>query len=234
MVICKQCGAPMGDNALSCGKCGAGVENAPELIKQGLIKDLERFKKLLGDASELSPQIRPQSDFPSAPASGLKKRTLMKYLWPYLVAGIGAATVLYIIIVVMTLQSAVSSGYYNSSRYSRADLESSLAGGVYGGYILAALVGVAIIGIGIFIAKKKRASFNNNVDYMIREVNEKYNQGVKNLQMREQLNKKLREMQKYESLVPEEYQRCDKLGEIIDLLKSDKAQTVEEAIAQLG
>lgn len=235
MINCKQCGAPMGDNAITCGKCGAPTEKAPELIKDELLKKLERFKALLGEASELGSQIKPQSEFPSEPNADFKKRTLMKYLWPYLVGGIGAASVLYLIIVIATMVSAVNSGNYKYSRYGTSSLDpSSLMGSIYGGYFLAALVGVAIIFIGIIIAKKKRNSFNTNADYMIREYNQKYQEGVRNQQMSDRLNKLIREMSQYEELVPVEYQDCEKLGKIIDQIKSGKAYTVEEAISQLA
>ena len=225
----------MGDNAVTCGKCGAPTEKAPEIIKNDLLKKLERFKTLLGEASDLGSKIKPQSEFPSTPNGDFKKRTLMKYLWPYLVVGIGVASVLYLVIVVVTMLSAVNSGAYKYSRYGTSSLDpSSLMGGIYGGYLLAAIVGVAIIFIGIIIAKKKRNSFNTNADYMIREYNQKYQEGLKNLEMSNRLNKLIGEMSQYEHLVPVEYQDCEHLGKIIDQIKSGKAYTVEEAISCLA
>ena len=44
----------------------------------------------------------------------------------------------------------------------------------------------------------------------------------------------LREIRKYEPLVPEEYQDPDSITKIIELIKSDKAATVDEACALLG
>lgn len=235
MINCKQCGAPMGDNAITCGKCGTPTDRAPEIIRDDLLKKLERFKSLLSEASDLGSRIRPQSEFPSAPNGDFKKRTLMKYLWPYLVGGIGAASILYIVIVIVTMVSAVDSGNYRYSRYGTSSIDpSSFMGSIYGGYFLAALVGVAIIFIGIIIAKKKRNSFNTNADYMIREFNQKYQEGVRNQQMSDRLNKLIGEMAQYEYLVPTEYQDCENLGKIIDLIKSGKAYTVEEAISQLA
>ena len=225
----------MGDNAITCGKCGAPTEKAPELIRDDLLKKLERFKTLLGEASDLGSRIKPQSEFPSAPNADFKKRTLMKYLWPYLVGGIGGASILYIIIVVVTMLSAIDSGNYKYSRYGTSSVDpSSFMGSIYGGYFLAALVGVAIIAIGIIIAKKKRNSFNTNADYMIMEYNQKYQEGVRNLEMTNRLNKLISEMSQYEHLVPVEYQDCEQLGKIIDQIKSGKAYTVEEAISQLA
>ena len=44
----------------------------------------------------------------------------------------------------------------------------------------------------------------------------------------------LNNIRKYENLVPEEFQTFDKVNQIIELLKEDKANTIEEACAQLS
>ena len=104
---------------------------------------------------------------------------------------------------------------------------------IYIGYIVCAIVAVAIIIIGVKIAKSKQASFNKNADMMMREQSEKFQKGVKNQRMIDVKNEDLRELRKYEPLVPEEHQNPDSLAKIINLIQNDKASTIEEACAQL-
>ena len=66
---------------------------------------------------------------------------------------------------------------------------------------------------------------------MNREATERYNQGIKNQKMIDLYQENLNEIYKYEPLVPEEHRTADHLGQIIDILKENRAETVDEACA---
>ena len=104
---------------------------------------------------------------------------------------------------------------------------------IYGGYIVAIAVALAIIFMGLFISRKKRDAFNSNADMMNRIASERYQMGLKNERMIDIYQDNLASMRRYEDLVPAEYQTSQKLTLIIEALKEDHADTVEEAIALL-
>ena len=236
MVYCRKCGAPMGDNALSCGKCGAAVDTteAAETRKSLLIKDLEKYKVLLDEVTELNSMIRPVTEFPVSGKVDFKKKTLMRFFWPYLVGGVGAGSIVYIIAAFIVFYSAVSRSNYAMTKSQANSLSYSMVSDVYIGYFTALIVAVAIILIGLKIAKKKQAAFNKDADMMTREHAENYQKGLKNQKMIDIRDENIRELRRYESLVPEKYQTSEGLAQIIDLIKTDKAATVEEACAIIG
>ena len=217
MIKCPNCGAPMGDNASMCGKCGALVSTptADAYKKNTLIRDLTRFRELLLEIEELNTMIRPQSEFPVSDSIIFKKSSFMRYFWPFLVGGIGGASLLYIIIAMITFNSTMNQANYVVSKADMNRISANMVNDIYIGYIVCAIVAVAIIIIGVKIAKSKQASFNKNADMI----------DIK--------NDDIREIRKYEPLVPEEYQDPDSLAKIINLIQNDKASTVEEACAQL-
>ena len=235
MIKCPNCGAPMGDNASMCGKCGALVSTptADAYRKNSLIKQLTRFRELLLEIEELNTMIRPQSDFPVSDSITFKKSSFMRYFWPFLVGGIGGASLLYIIIAMITFNSTMGQANYVVSKADMNRISANMVNDIYVGYIVCAIVAVAIIIIGVKIAKSKQASFNKNADMMMREQAEKFQKGVKNQRMIDVKNEDLREIRKYEPLVPEEHQNPDSLAKIINLIQNDKASTIEEACAQL-
>ena len=104
---------------------------------------------------------------------------------------------------------------------------------IYGGYIVAIAVALAIIFMGLFISRRKRDAFNSNADMMNRIASERYQLGLKNERMIDIYQDNLANMRRYEDLVPAEYQTSQKVSLIIEALKEDKADTVEEAIALL-
>ena len=109
-----------------------------------------------------------------------------------------------------------------------------MVGDVYGGYFAGLIIAVIIIIVGTKIAKRKRDDFNRNSDLMNQIATERYQQGVRNQKMIDIYQENLNSMRKYENLVPEEFQTYDKVNQIIELLKADKANTIEEACAQLS
>ena len=236
MIKCPNCGAPMGDNASTCGKCGALVSTptADAYRKNSLIRDLTRFRELLLEITELNTMIRPQSDFPVSDNISFKKSSFMRYFWPFLVGGIGGASLLYMIIALITFNSTLRQANYVVAQSDVNRISASFVNDIYVGYFVSAIVAVGIIIIGVKISKSKQAAFNKNADMMMREHAEKFQKGVKNQKMIDIKNEDLREIRKYEPLVPEEYQDPDSLAKIIELIRTDKASTVDEACAQLG
>lgn len=242
MAFCKKCGALIPFANGVCSKCGtkatAGGSGKNKLefasgnsgfAKSVTIDQLEKYLQLLCDNEELQTMMKPQSNFPSTPDSGYKKRSFMFYFWPFLVGGIVGGYGVYILATLITVQNAASKALYTNSQAASA----SLMGDAFAGYIVAIIVAAAIIFVGVKIAKRKQTDFNKNADYMIEQAKERYNQGVQNQRMLDLFQQNMGEMRKYESLVPMNLRNPSGVGAIIDLLKEDKAQTIEEACAML-
>ena len=87
--------------------------------------------------------------------------------------------------------------------------------------------------MGLWLSRKKRDAFNSNADMMNRIASERYQKGLQNERMIDIYQDNLANMRRYEELVPAEYQTSQKVSLIIEALKEDKADTVEEAIALL-
>ena len=198
-----------------------------------LIRKLERYRELLAETIELRSRIRPQSEFPVSQHSDFKKRSLMKYFWPYLVGGIGGGSVVYAITAFIAFYSMMNTAKYTLSRDQASSAATRMMGDVYVGYFAAVIIALAIIFIGLKIAKAKQAAFNKNCDYMNAEVAERYQQGQLNARMQSVLDDDLREMRMYETMVPEDFRTPERVTEILALIKQEKAKTVDEACAML-
>ena len=198
-----------------------------------LIRKLERYRELLAETIELRSRIKPQSNFPVSQPSEFKKRSLMKYFWPYLVGGIGGGSLVYGISALITFNSVMNTAKYSLDRAKVESATSQMVNDIYIGYFVAIIVALAIIFIGLKIAKSKQAAFNKNCDYMHAEMAERYQQGVLNQRMQILLDDDLREMRLYESMVPEDFRTPEKITEILSLIKEEKAKTVDEACAML-
>lgn len=237
MEFCKNCGTVLAFAGMVCPRCGnfkgSDADNAAT-GKISLIRTLEKFRDLLGETEELRGMIKPQSEFPMSNEQNYKKRSLMYFFWPFLVGGIGAGTVIYVISTLITVFSAIDSAQYAYSSSDVSSLSSRMVGDVYGGYFAGVIIAVIIIIVGTKIAKRKRDDFNRNSDLMNQIATERYQQGVRNQKMIDIYQENLNSMRKYENLVPEEFQTYDKVNQIIELLKADKANTIEEACAQLS
>ena len=221
MAFCRKCGAAMADDDLVCVKCGTKVANG----KDDLIDKLEKYRQLLGENEELETMIRPQSEFPTSEPV-FKKRSFMKYFWPFLVGGVVGGYLIYFLSSIIIVASTTSA-------YSQATASSAL-GDAFIGFILALVVAAAIIFIGIKISKNKQEAHNSNAEYMMREASDRYQKGLMNQKMVNLYQENINNMRQYERIVPEPYRSSSKVGSILNLLKEDKAQTVEEAIMMLG
>ena len=221
MAFCRKCGEFMADDDLVCVKCGTKVANG----KDDLIDKLVKYKQLLGENEELETMIIPQSEFPTSEPV-FKKRSFMKYFWPFLIAAVVGGYLIYMLSSVIIVATTTSA-------YSQATA-SSVLGDAFVGLILALIVAAAIAFIGVKISKSKQEAHNSNAEYMMRETSERYQKGLMDQKMLNIYQENINEMRQYERIVPEPYRSSAKVGSIINLLNEDKAQTVEEAIMLLG
>jgi len=195
------------------------------LDKRSLISKLERYKQLLVECEDLKSMIKPQSSFPSSPETNFKTKSFMRYFWPFLVGGIIGGYVIYMIASFMTMQMAID--ITGDPKIAASQMLGETLAGLAAGLIVAA----AVIFFGIYVSRRKQAEFNKNIEFMNREATERYNQGIKNQKMIDLYQENLNEIYKYEPLVPEEHRTADHLGQIIDILKENRAETVDEACA---
>ena len=245
MDTCKACGTILPFAGMKCPKCGfskdgdnAAPAGGPAKLfnsdKHILIMNLTKFRDLLSENEELQRMIKPQSEFPRQDEQVYKKRTLMKFFWPFLVGGIGAGILVYIISMIIMLSTVMNAGTQPSMTQAQIDTYTSHAvTDIYGGYFVAIIVALAIIFLGLWLSRKKRDAFNSNADMMNRIASERYQQGLKNERMIDIYQDNLANMRRFETLVPEEYQTSEKLSLIIEALKEGPAETVEDAIAML-
>ena len=245
MDTCKACGTILPFAGMKCPKCGfskdgenvapAGGPARPfNSEKHVLIMNLTKFRDLLSENEELQTMIKPQSEFPRTDEQIYKKRSLMKFFWPFLVGGIGAGIVIYIISMIIMLSTVMNAGTQPSMTQAQIDTYTSHAvSDIYGGYFVAIAVALAIIFLGLWLSRKKRDAFNSNADMMNRIASERYQQGLKNERMIDIYQDNLANMRRFETLVPEEYQTSEKVSLIIEALKEGPAETVEDAIAML-
>ena len=242
MAFCKKCGALLTFANGVCPKCGtqahAGFQGKNKLefssgnsgfTKSVLVNQLESYLQLLIDNEELQSMIKPQNNFPSMPVT-YKKRSFMKFFWPFLVGGVvGGYGVYFLASFIIAYNAAYGSHTYSTSQAASV----SAMGDAFAGLIVALIVAAVIIFFGVKVAKRKQEDFNRNADYMNQEAEARYNQGINNQKMLDLFQSNLNEMRKYEPLIPYEYRNPSYVGAIIDLLQEDKAQSIEEAIAML-
>ena len=197
------------------------------MINYQLISKLEMYKSLLSDNQELETMIKPQSSFPTSTGTTYKKRSFMRYFWPYLIGAIGGGYVVYLITCIMVVSSSPSSR-------TTDEMVMSMLGDFFGGIIAAIVVAVAIIIFGVKVSKRKQRDFNSNADFMNMAENEKYKQGIQNQRMIDVYQENITRMHQYENLLPEEHRNIESINAIIAILNDEKAQTVEEALVLLG
>ena len=228
MVFCRKCGAPMAEEDHVCTRCGTEVQDVVKKTeKSNLLFDLEQYRRLLSENEELKTLMKPQSEFPMSDTSDYKKRSFIKYFWPFILLAVAAYTIVYVMAIAITLAS-LNDIVEHSVSAERATSE--ILGNTFGGFFIAVLVAVAVIVIGIIISKRKQAEFNKNAEFMNMQVSERYKMGLKNQKMIDIYQDNINKMRKYERFVPEKYRTSAKVNEIINIIKEDKADTVEEAI----
>lgn len=223
MAFCRKCGEFMADDDLVCVKCGTKVKTA----KDDLIDKLVRYKQLLSECEELKTMMKPQNSYVSDEPTVYKTRSFMRYFWPFLVGGVVGGYVVYLLATVLSMATI------SDNMTAEAAINMAM-GDVFGGYIVAIIVALAIIIIGIKISKNKQAAFNSNAEYMMSQADKRRQEAQGNQKILNVYQENVTEMHLYEHLVPEQYRTSAKVGTIIDLLKEDKAETVEEACSLFG
>lgn len=215
-----------------CLKCGTvvGQENEAE-VKKDLINKLTEYQTLLSECEELETMMKPQNSFPATEPRPFKKKSFIRYFWPFIIGATGGFYLVYVLAFVISTYSTYTSYNPYTSSVSKSTLERNLIGDYMIGYVVAAIVAVAIIIIGIKIAKSKQAAANSGAERINDELAERYRKGLLNQKMIDLHTDNTRKMRFYEDLVPEEYRTSAQVASIIGLLKEDKAQTVEEACA---
>ena len=204
-------------------------EEVAEKNKNALISKLERYKDLLAENEELDTMIKPQSSFPASEETGFKKRSFIKYFWPFIVA---APVVGYLIYFVSTMIAMSSINSYDASFMTEAEaqlISNQISSDIFMGMIVAIIVAAAIIIFGIVLCKRKQADFNSSADFMIRQASERYQKGLENQRMINLKQSNIQQMYQYESMVPNEYRTSFSVERLIEYIKNDEAKTVEEA-----
>jgi hypothetical protein len=171
--------------------------------------------------------MKPQNSYVSDEPAVYKTRSFMRYFWPFLVGGVVGGYVVYLLATVLSVATL------SDNMTAEAAINMAM-GDVFGGYIVAIIVALAIIIIGIKISKNKQAAFNSNAEYMMRQADKRRQEAQDNQKILNVYQENVTEMHLYEHLVPEQYRTSAKVGTIIDLLKEDKAETVEEACSLFG
>ena len=231
MLFCRKCGGPMEDGDHVCLKCGTVVGNENEKdVKKELINNLSEYQTLLSECEELETMIKPQGNFPVTESVSFKKKSFIRYCWPFIIGAAGGFYLVYMLAMVISTYSAFNSYNPYTSNVSEESVKMSMMGDFMIGWIAAVIVALAVIFIGIKISKKKQAAFNSNIDKMTTEISERYKKGLLNQKMIDLHTQNTNKMRFYEDLVPEDYRTSTLVASIINILKEDRAQTVEEAI----
>ena len=223
----------MSDLAQTCLYCKTSIGEAGSMsAKDDLILSLSKYQTLLSECEELETQIKPMSSFPISEPPVSKKRSFMKYFWPYIIVAAVGFYVTYIGTTLVTI-SSTSNLAKSQIRPNAQALSNRLMTETVIGWVVAILIALTVVIIGIKISKRKQADFNREAARMTVELQERYQKGLRNQKMITIYEENERMMRQYEPLVPEEYRTSAFVGQIVNLLKEDKAQTVNEAIELL-
>ena len=212
MIICKQCGAPMGDNAISCGKCGAENTERVGLDKQDLLAKLGRFKQLLDESSELAPKIRPQFEFPTSSSCNFAKKSFMRYFWPYMVGAVVTVNVLYFL------------GYILYISLDTPLLFSLLSA-------IGVIAMIVILIVGGKTAVKRRNELNIQVDNRNQSERKKYREIQEKTELlKTQYANKKNSLSIYNDIVPLKNRNSRHMIRVKSLLQTNKAETFADAL----
>ena len=230
MLFCRKCGSPMEEGDHVCLKCGTVVGQEDEAKnKKELIKKLTEYHTLLSECEELETMIKPQNSFPATEPQPAKKKSFIRYFWPFIIgAGLGYIVV-YILATLLSMYTNLNSYNPYKPGASKSALEMNMMGDIMIGYLVAIIVAVAIIIIGVKIARSKQNTYNSSADRINAELSERYKKGLLNQKMIDLHTSNVHKMALYEELVPEEYRTSAQVAVLLDILKNDRAQTVEEA-----
>lgn len=236
MIFCSKCNSPMIEGEKVCSRCGTpiGAVNPVSGMthdKDSVVKKLEDFQVLLAECEELKTMIRPQSEFPMSDRSEYKKRSFMKYFWPFLVGAVVGFYAVYMVGVMIIAFSAVNSG----TRYVSEDaFVNATMGDTFAAFICGLIIAAVIIFFGVKVSKRKQHDFNSSADQMNMAIQERYKKGLQNQRMLDIYQDNITKMHLYEYLVPEKYQTSYHVGQLIEVLKDGRADDLQTAYAVLG
>ena len=220
-------GAAANNNANNDSVTPFGAASAATLGKNTLLRDLKDYRELISETEELKAKIKPQSEFPKSNEEMYKKRSFIKYFWPFVVAAPVAGYLIYIISYGIMMSSVKAKAQMGLDAEAARAAVTSIMGDLMGGIAVAIIVAAAIIIFGIIICRRKQGEFNSNAEYMNNMVNERYQKGLENQRMIDLYQEDISKMRKYETMVPKEYQNYSDVGKMIELLEEDRATTIE-------
>ena len=213
MAYCKKCGAYITKEDEFCGKCGTKQSTGEfdqNMDKKDLLKKLDEYRLLLDEYEYLKDKVKPQESFPSYEENTFKKRSFIRYFWPFLVIGLGAFYLIYM--------AAALLGGYNKDAIT-----------LLLGILFAIIAAVIIIVFGFKVAKRKQAEVNREADMMNEIARERVAKADANQRNLDRLNQLVEKKYYYDPLVPEEYRDFDHVAKIEELIMQNKADTIEEA-----
>ena len=88
----------MEDGDHVCLKCGTVVGNENEKdVKKELINNLSEYQTLLSECEELETMIKPQGNFPVTESVSFKKKSFIRYFWPFIIGAAGGFYLVYML-----------------------------------------------------------------------------------------------------------------------------------------
>ena len=217
MGYCKVCCAYYEDGEEFCSQCGTKIEapdEVPQLdevsAKDDLVKDLDKYRLILDEYEYLKANVKPSDNYSTFQESRSGKKSLIRYLWPFLVASFIAFWVI--------LEGA------------KAIIRSSCAPYSFIGFVVAATISIVIVLYGFGYSRNKQAEDNRDVDIMNSISMDLYTISQVNQEKNNRLREVTLEKDKYDKLVPEGYCDFDHVAKIEELIMQNKASTVAEAI----
>ena len=130
------------------------------MANQELIARLKEYRDLLAETEELGAFIKSPGDTHTTPPAPLKKKTFMRFFWPWMVAAIIAFYVFYMATAFIAMQSTIRTAGTARLAFSQ------MMGDTMAGMICAAIVTIVIILFGIRVAKRKRNDSNRETEYL--------------------------------------------------------------------
>ena len=227
MAICLNCGTELTGEDVFCPKCGAknviatdavseatAVAAAPEMTKEESIAFAEKAVTLYKNYERLKKEIddnRSQLSKPG-PDGMVKQYSAFRFFWPYLIYAAVALNVFYFF-------AQLSSRSYGMAMFM----------------LLAALVvPVVLLIVGGVSARRKRDASN---ELAVRAVNDRrrhLDELKKETSMLETKRIKMAaELKEYEAIIPASLRNSSSMSKAIILLKSNKAETIYQAIEML-
>lgn len=197
-----------------------GRANDPLLMK------LKRYVEMFAECETLATMIKPENSIPQVDGIPAKKRSFIRYFWPFLVGAIGGGFFVYYVGVFLVVLSRL-----NTIAEQGTDV---VIGDTLLSYGIAILVAVIIAIFGVKIAKAKQSKYNSEVEYQNTQEEVLHQKAVNNQKMISQYQQNIQKMNEYEQLLPPQYRNIDAITALVEIFESGKAATLDEACALLA